>query len=69
MAVEHRCKNFNHNRMNVSIRFCPDCGERLNSSANANCDDVKHAASRKNRSTFCCDCGKKLNLGAPHGQR
>lgn len=50
----------NHGRTNVSIRFCPNCGEELNPTLKSRCDNAKHAQLLKNRNAFCTDCGKKL---------
>lgn len=60
MANEERCRNFNHGRSNVSIRYCPDCGEKINAAITTRCDEAKHAMRRKERSSYCCDCSKKL---------
>jgi len=60
MSAEERCMNMNHGRMNVPIRFCTDCGKKINASINVTCDEIKHAARRKERNNFCSDCGKKL---------
>jgi len=60
MSNNERCKNLNHGRAKVTIRFCIDCGEKLNSSIYAKCDEEKHAIRRKERTLYCCDCGKKL---------
>ena len=60
MNYEDRCRNMNHSRMNVPIRFCPDCGEVVNKTINVRCDEQKHNARRKNQNTYCCDCGTKL---------
>lgn len=57
---DNRCRNMNHSRSNIPIRFCPDCGDKVNASIVTKCDDPKHAARRKDRNTFCCDCGKNL---------
>jgi len=50
----------NHGRMNVPIKFCPDCGEKINAAINGRCDENQHAIRRKERNTYCCDCGKKI---------
>jgi len=55
-----RCSNMNHSRTNAPVKHCPMCGEVVNSAIRNRCDDVKHAARRKERSMFCHDCGKKL---------
>lgn len=57
-----RCANMNHGRVNAPVRSCPMCGEVVNKSIRASCDEVKHAARRKERNAFCCDCGKKLSI-------
>ena len=50
----------NHSRPNAPVRFCPTCGGTVNSAANGQCGQAKHAELRKNRNVFCHDCGKKL---------
>ncbi len=60
-AGENRCRNFNHGRMNVPVRFCPMCGEVVNKDINATrCVEQKHARQRQNRDKYCIDCGKQL---------
>jgi predicted RNA-binding Zn-ribbon protein involved in translation (DUF1610 family) len=50
----------NHSRSNAPIKFCPTCGELINASAGARCDEQKHASRRKERLHYCFDCGKNL---------
>lgn len=50
----------NHSRTNAPVKYCPGCGEVVNSAARKSCDEVKHASRRKERNTYCHDCGKKL---------
>jgi hypothetical protein len=59
--MTERCRNMNHSRTNVPVRFCPNCGEVVNNAIKRRCDEIKHAERRKDRSTFCSDCGKKLS--------
>ncbi|HVK61990.1 MAG TPA: hypothetical protein VM432_10585 [Bdellovibrionales bacterium] len=54
------CKNLNHGRSNVSIGFCPECGERFDSKKSLMCNTQKHMDYRKQRFVFCIDCGGKL---------
>ncbi|MGZ3743082.1 MAG: hypothetical protein ACXVBQ_04415 [Pseudobdellovibrionaceae bacterium] len=63
MNQKSRCQNMNHNRTNAPVKFCPSCGEAVNKAASNSCDEIKHAARRKERNSFCHDCGKKLNKG------
>ncbi|MES2855006.1 MAG: hypothetical protein V4692_04035 [Bdellovibrionota bacterium] len=56
-----RCTNMNHGRLNAPVRFCPTCGDKVNTKIQARCDAPKHAMLRKDRNTFCCDCGEKLS--------
>ncbi len=58
--MEVRCANMNHGRANAPVKFCPNCGQLVNSQIHARCDETKHAARRKERQIFCVDCGKKL---------
>ncbi len=61
MKPRSRCVNLNHGRTNVSIRYCPMCGEIVNEDISAGaCSEDKHAAGRRRGSAFCMDCGKKL---------
>ena len=61
MKYSERCPNMNHGRSNAPVKYCPTCGETVNSSANGKCNPEQHATRRKNRSIFCHDCGKKLS--------
>jgi hypothetical protein len=56
------CPNMNHSKTNPTISFCPNCGERFQSTTkpNKSCTDESHARSRRDRSLFCPDCGKDL---------
>jgi acetone carboxylase gamma subunit len=58
--LKKHCANMNHGKMNPPIKFCPNCGELLNSGIRVSCDDAKHKHFMKSRNFFCCDCGKKL---------
>lgn len=64
MKKNSKCPNLNHGRMNVPIRFCPNCGDDLNLSLLGTCSDELHASRRRNRNTFCTDCGKRI-AGTP----
>jgi hypothetical protein len=55
------CDNMNHLRPNAPVVHCPDCGGVVNRNARGKqCDEAKHAASRRQQSTFCVDCGTQL---------
>lgn len=61
LARSADCKNLNHSKMNVSIRFCPACGEVVNEQIQGRtCSREDHAKRRKERDNFCIDCGKKV---------
>jgi ribosomal protein L37AE/L43A len=55
-----RCANMNHGRLNAPVKYCPMCGEVVNSALSGRCDSSKHAAQRKSGLIYCNDCGKKL---------
>lgn len=56
-----RCKNFNHTKMNVLVRFCSQCGEMVNNKIGTKlCSELEHAKNRKQGTRFCTDCGKNL---------
>jgi hypothetical protein len=56
-----RCRNDNHGRAVVTVRFCPNCGVVVNESILARaCTVVKHARLRRVRNIYCVDCGQKL---------
>jgi hypothetical protein len=55
------CPNFNHNRTNPPVGFCPSCGSVVNDTiATKQCSDQAHADSRMRRTRFCVDCGEQL---------
>ena len=55
------CRNLNHGRANVPVRFCPRCGEIVNGGiARKHCTQMAHAQKRQNREAFCVDCGEQL---------
>ncbi len=56
-----RCANNNHSRMNVPVKFCPDCGEVVGKNISVKtCGSDSHNRRRKDRNKFCVDCGKSL---------
>ena len=60
-----RCPNMNHGRMNVPVRFCPNCRKVVNASIPATrCSEEKHQRSRRDRNVYCADCGEQLTQGA-----
>ncbi|MGZ3721706.1 MAG: hypothetical protein ACXVA9_02170 [Bdellovibrionales bacterium] len=60
MSHEDRCRNMNHGRSNAPVRFCPNCGEKINQKLTAKCNSQIHATLRKDRYTYCSDCGIKF---------
>lgn len=61
MNLEERCRNLNHSKMNVSVRFCSACGEIVNRNVQQkSCDSELHSKRRKSRDGYCVDCGKDL---------
>jgi hypothetical protein len=55
------CPNLNHRRSNAPVRFCPRCGEVVNSAVlSKRCTEMGHAQKRQNREEFCVDCGERL---------
>ncbi len=64
MIQRIRCENYNHSRINVTVRACPSCGEIVNGNIPVkDCSDAEHPKKRKERSNFCIDCGKQLIQG------
>ena len=56
-----KCKNQNHSKLNVMVRFCCQCGDLVNRSIQINhCSSESHTLSRKRGTRFCSDCGLKL---------
>lgn len=62
MTPQHNtCENLNHRRANVPVRHCPQCGELVNRQVTARpCNDIQHAAARRQMTAFCFDCGTQL---------
>ena len=60
MSYLPRCPNMNHGRLNAPIRFCPNCGDKVNAQIPNKCDGSKHPSLRKDRQMFCHQCGEKL---------
>lgn len=57
-----KCKNFNHGRTNVSIRYCPSCGEIVNARVSKKvCKREEHERRRKEKDRYCLDCGMQLD--------
>jgi len=64
MTCNGRCPNFNHRRSNAPVRYCPLCGEVVNSKiAQKVCSEEKHVKSRRERHAYCMDCGAQLMQG------
>ena len=48
-----RCPNLNHRRTTALVRYCHECGERVNANiAGKNCTQEAHAVARRNRNQF-----------------
>lgn len=63
MKTSH-CPNFNHNRSDPSVGFCPSCGDVVNDRIAAKeCTAQAHAGARMHRTRYCVDCGEQL-IGA-----
>lgn len=59
-----RCPNHNHSRTNVTVRFCPMCGEVVNADIlQRKCREEEHAGLRRARDKYCVHCGKQLIQG------
>ena len=55
------CPNYNHQRLNVPVRFCPNCGEIVNKGVPIKkCSEEKHVKGRRDRHQYCLDCGEQL---------
>ena len=55
------CPNLNHRRSKPTIRFCPQCGERVNGDVAVKpCTQTGHAEKRQHREAYCIDCGEQL---------
>ncbi len=55
------CRNQNHSKMNVAVRYCSGCGNIVNKNIpEKKCSTESHARRRKDRNQFCTDCGKNL---------
>ena len=61
---ENYCPNFNHDRDNAPVRFCPECGEVVNEDIPMRkCSKEEHAISRRERDIYCVNCGEQLIQG------
>ncbi len=60
MTPKKVCPNLNHGRSLITIKYCPNCGEKFNSFTHGHCNEEKHRTRRKERYFFCIDCGKNL---------
>ena len=57
------CRNDNHGRAVVSVRFCSSCGSVVNKKiVTGRCAVESHARKRRAQSAFCVDCGEHLVL-------
>ena len=56
-----RCRNDNHGRAVVTVRFCPNCGEVVNERILVRvCSLEAHARMRRSQNVYCVDCGEGL---------
>jgi hypothetical protein len=61
MLQQNRCRNDNHGRAIVKVRFCSTCGTMLNRDVQPRqCPSELHARMRRMQSTYCMDCGERL---------
>ncbi len=61
-----RCANDNHNRSNVTVRCCPNCGSTVNADIPiGRCLEERHATARRAGSTYCVNCGDRLAHEGP----
>ena len=61
ITQENMCPNYNHDRENAPVRFCPECGEVVNKDIPIRkCNKEEHAKSRRERDKYCVNCGKQL---------
>ena len=61
MEPRERCRNDNHGRAIVTVRFCPHCGEIVNGKIPiGTCSEEQHAKRRRARNAYCIDCGRGL---------
>lgn len=64
MMSQIRCRNFNHSRTYVTVRFCTLCGEVVNGDISSRrCSEAEHAKRRRDQNKFCVDCGEQLIRG------
>lgn len=55
------CSNLNHSKMNVTVKYCPGCGEVVSKTVQSkSCNESVHSKRRKERNKYCVDCGDKL---------
>ena len=55
------CRNDNHGRRIVTVRFCAECGAVVNAKILANpCHAEAHARMRRAQMPYCIDCGEQL---------
>ncbi len=55
------CPNMNHRRSDAPVRYCPSCGEVVNTNVLAKiCGGKEHAERRMNRNKYCVHCGLQL---------
>lgn len=61
MIAQISCRNWNHGRANVPVRFCSMCGEVVNKNIPVKkCSVEAHARRRRNYNKYCVDCSEQL---------
>jgi hypothetical protein len=59
--LQAHCRNDNHGRAVVTVRFCCTCGRLVNKKIPpASCAGEKHARMRRSQNHYCTDCGERL---------
>ena len=55
------CPNMNHRNSNPPVRYCPNCGDVVNTSlSDKHCSEESHSRSRMVSDKYCVHCGDQL---------